>query len=138
MVKENMTEIHVEERLARLVESCICPAEDVSKYAKELREIANKVAIKALARKESVFFKALADETRLRIIKLLMLREMCVCEIMVALNLTQPTASHHLGILEKESIIEKRKEGRWVFYAISNSETIEGLNRLGLLKKGTT
>jgi len=62
---------------------------------------------------------------------------MCVCEIMVALNLTQPTASHHLGILEKEGIIKRRKEGRWVFYAISDLEIIEGLNRLGLLKKGT-
>ena len=135
LVKENMSETHVEERLARLVESCICPAEDVSKYAKELREIANKIASKTSAKKESVFFKALADETRLRIIKLLMLREMCVCEIMVALNLTQPTASHHLGILEKEGIIKRRKEGRWVFYAISDLEIIEGLNRLGLLKK---
>jgi len=63
-----------------------------------------------------------------------MLREMCVCEIMVALNLTQPTASHHLGILEKEGIIKRRKEGKWVFYAVADLEIIEGIGKLGLLK----
>jgi len=92
------------------------------------------VASKALAKKESGFFKALADENRVRILKLLKLREMCVCEIMVALNLTQPTASHHLGILEKEGVVEKRKEGRWVFYAIADLEIIEGMEKLGILR----
>jgi len=86
-----------------------------------------------LARRESRFFKALADETRIRILKLLLLREMCVCELMVALNLTQPTTSHHLGILEKEGLIKKRKEGKWVYYAIRNSKLFRELKRLGLV-----
>ena len=91
------------------------------------------MANKALAKKESRFFKSLADESRIRVLKLLMLREMCVCEIMVALNLKQPTASHHLGILEKEGIIKRKKEGKWVYYAIVDSEILEGINKLGLL-----
>jgi ArsR family transcriptional regulator len=65
-------------------------------------------------------FKALADATRLKIMMLLDIREMCVCEIMVALGLTQPTASHHLGILESADLIKDRREGKWVFYSLAN------------------
>jgi len=128
-----MSETQADKRLARLVSSSICPAEDASRYAEELRELADKIANKASAKKESRFFKALADENRIRILKLLMLREMCVCEIMVALTLTQPTASHHLGILEKEGVIKRRKEGKWVYYAIANLEILEGMKKMGLL-----
>jgi len=126
-----MSKTDAEKRLARLVRSCVCPTEDAPRYAKELRDLANRMASKESAKKQSRFFKALADENRVRILRLLMLREMCVCEIMVALNLTQPTASHHLGILEKEGIIKRRKEGRWIFYAIAKLEIIEGIGKLG-------
>ena len=129
-----MSKNEADERLARLVSSPVCPAEDPSKYAEDLKELAEKVASKAFAKKESQFFKALADENRIRILKLLMLREMCVCEIMVALDLTQPTASHHLGILEKEDVIKKRKEGRWAYYAIADLEIVERIKRLELPK----
>jgi len=129
-----MSKNEADERLARLVSSPVCPAEDASKYAEDLKELAEKVASKAFAKKESKFFKALADKNRIRILKLLMLREMCVCEIMVALDLTQPTASHHLGILEKEDVIKKRKEGRWAYYAIADLEIVERIKRLELLK----
>jgi len=124
----------VSKRLERLVKSGICPAEDVSKYASELRQLVNEIIDENAVKKKSRLFRALADTTRLKILMLLEIREMCVCEIMVALNLTQPTASHHLGILEKEGIIKRRKEGRWVFYAIANLEIIEGIEKLGLLK----
>ncbi len=129
-----MSKADADKRLARLVKSCVCPTEDASKYAKELRDLADRMASKESAKKQSKFFKALADENRVRILRLLMLREMCVCEIMVALSLTQPTASHHLGILEKEGIIKRRKEGKWVFYAIANLEIIKEIGKLSLLK----
>ena len=67
-------------------------------------------------------------------IKLLTMREMCVCELMVALDLTQPTTSHHLNILERKGLIKKRKEGKWSYYSIADSKLIEGLRDLGLLK----
>ena len=103
------------------------------KYAAELKQIANKVAAVETADKQSRFFKALADETRLRILKLLEVREMCVCEVMVALNLTQPTASHHLGILENVGLVKDRKEGKWVFYSIADPKLIENMNKLNIL-----
>ena len=129
-----MSKTQADKRLARLVRSSICPAEDASEYAEELEELADRIANKTLAKNESRFFKSLAEENRIRILKLLMLREMCVCEIMVALNLTQPTASHHLGILEKEGVIKRKKEGKWVYYAIADLAILEGMEKLGLLK----
>lgn len=117
-------------RLERLVETEICPAEDVTKYAHELKELAKQVADNRTVRRESRFFKALADETRVKILKLLGLKEMCVCEIMVALDLTQPTASHHLRILENVGIIKDRREGKWIFYSIANPIATEMLEKI--------
>ena len=123
----------VNKRLNRLIKSGICPAEDASKYADELKQLADMVASVETADKRSRFFKALADETRLRILKILEVREMCVCEVMVALDLTQPTASHHLGILENAGLVKDRKEGKWVFYSLADPSLIEGIHKLNLL-----
>jgi DNA-binding transcriptional ArsR family regulator len=120
-------------RLMRLISSGICPAEDASKYAVELRQIADDAAEAETADKQSRFFKALADETRLRILKLLEIREMCVCEVMVALDLTQPTASHHLGILGTAGLVKDRKEGKWVFYRVADPKLIGNMHKLGIL-----
>ena len=73
-----------------------------------------------MVKTQSRLFKALGDTTRLKIMMLLDIREMCVCEIMVALNLTQPTASHHLGILEAVDLVKDRREGKWVFYSLKD------------------
>ena len=110
----------VSKRLERLVKSSICPAEDVTKYASELRELIHEITDENTVKIQSRFFKALADKTRLKILMLLDIREMCVCEIMVALNLTQPTTSHHLGILEAAGLAKDRREGKWVLYSLKN------------------
>ncbi len=120
-------------RLARLVKSGICPAEDASKYTNELKQLADEIADSETADKQSRFFKALADETRLRIVKLLEVREMCVCEVMIALGLTQPTTSHHLGLLENAGLVKDRKEGKWVFYSIADPKLIKSIHKLDLL-----
>jgi len=101
-----------------LAESGICSCEKASEYASELKMLAEKNISSEGASKKGKFFKALADTTRLRILGLLTVREMCVCEVMVALDLTQPTASHHLRILENVGLVKDRKEGKWVFYAL--------------------
>ncbi|MEM2910838.1 MAG: metalloregulator ArsR/SmtB family transcription factor [Nitrososphaerota archaeon] len=122
-----------DERLVRLLSSGIYPSQDASKYAAELKQIADEVAPIEISNKQSRFFKALADETRLRILKLLEVREMCVCEIMVALGLTQPTASHHLRILENAELVKGKKDGKWIFYSISDPELIENMRKLDIL-----
>jgi len=125
--------MRVNKRLTRLIKSGICPAEDASRYADELKQLAEKVSDRNSLKKQSSFFKALADETRLRILKLLEVREMCVCEIMVALGLTQPTASHHLGLLENAGLIKDRKKGKWVFYSVADTQLLRKLHELKIL-----
>jgi DNA-binding transcriptional ArsR family regulator len=126
-----MTASKIGERLQRLAESGICSCETASQYADELKELANKGMTPENSEARSKVFKALADPIRLRILGLLFSREMCVCEVMVALDLTQPTASHHLRILENVRLVEDRKEGKWVFYSIANPQLFDDLCKLG-------
>jgi DNA-binding transcriptional ArsR family regulator len=123
----------ISERLQRLAESGICSCETASEYADELKKLANTGISSENRKAKSKVFKALADSIRLRILGLLSSREMCVCEVMVALDLTQPTASHHLRILENVGLVKDRKEGKWVFYSIANPELFAGMRRLNIL-----
>jgi len=70
-------------------------------------------------------FKALGDETRLRIMALLVSgQELCVCDIMAALDLPQSTVSRHLSYLRNTGLVDDRRQGIWMYYRISR-ETIE-------------
>ncbi len=117
-------------RLTRFICSRTRPIENVSKYIAELRRIAKEPQKDEKMRMQSKIFKALANNTRLKIINLLMFHEMCVCEVMYALDLTQPTASHHLGILESAGLVRHRKEGKWAFYSLVNPQLVRNLQRL--------
>lgn len=64
-------------------------------------------------------FRALGDETRLRIVALLMHGELCVCHIEKALALNQPNASRQLGILKSAGVVDSRRDGTWVYYRIT-------------------
>ena len=64
--------------------------------------------------------KALSDSNRVKMIKLLQRRVLCVCEIQEALGLAQSTASKHLKILEEAGLIAYQKEGQWVNYRLSD------------------
>jgi ArsR family transcriptional regulator len=73
------------------------------------------VAVRVVA----TFFKALADESRLQILWLLMNhRELCVCDIMAALSITQSKASRHLATLRHAGLVTDRREGTWSHYAL--------------------
>lgn len=63
--------------------------------------------------------KALSDPNRVRIVKLLEQRSMCVCELQAALDIAQPTVSKHLKVLEEAGLVDFRKEGLWVNYSLS-------------------
>jgi len=65
------------------------------------------------------FFKALADEARLNMLWLLMNHEeLCVCDVMAALEITQSKASRHLGTLRHAGLVTDRKDGLWSHYAL--------------------
>jgi len=125
-----------EDRLKRLVESGLrgsCrPSERVSqlkKKAKELDEL-------ELSRLEHVF-SGLADKTRLKILSLLANEELCACELMAALDLTQPTASHHLGILERSGVVASRREGKWVFFRLADPKVESLLSKGSQVAQGS-
>ena len=82
-----------------------------------------------LRRLEAVF-SGLADSIRLKILVLLAKEELCACEVMAALDLTQPTTSHHLGILERSGLVVSRREGKWIFYRVADAK-VEILLRKG-------
>src|SRR4030043_371251 len=63
-------------------------------------------------------FKALSDETRLRILNLLLERECCVCEVMQALNISQPRASRNLSTLYDAGLLKLRRQGLWALYSV--------------------
>lgn len=63
-------------------------------------------------------FRALGDETRIRIVALLAHGELCVCHLEKALGLSQPHVSRALGILRSAGIVESRREGTWVYYKL--------------------
>lgn len=123
----------MDQRLQRLAESGICSCKTASEYGEALKELADKGISLENSEAKSKVFKALADPIRLRILGLLSFREMCVCEVMVALDLTQPTASHHLRILENVGLVKDRKEGKWVFYSIANPELFGEMRKLNIL-----
>jgi ArsR family transcriptional regulator len=78
----------------------------------------NALDVRALTR----LFRALGDETRLRIVALLSHGELCVCHIESALDLNQSTASRHLGILRTAGVVDCRREGTWVYYRLTDQE----------------
>ena len=65
-------------------------------------------------------FKALADQTRLRILGLLAGGEVCVCEIHESLQIPQPTASRHLAYLKRAGLVTDRRDGLWAYYRLAS------------------
>ena len=64
--------------------------------------------------------KALSDPNRVKLLKMLQKRQMCVCEIQAALGIAQPTVSKHLKSLESAGLVGRKKEGLWVNYSLSD------------------
>lgn len=65
--------------------------------------------------------KALSDPNRVRVLKLLQEKELCVCEIQALLGLAQSTTSKHMKLLEDAGLVDSRKEGSWLIYCIGGA-----------------
>lgn len=63
-------------------------------------------------------FKALSDETRLQILEMLTMGELCACNILEKFNFTQPTLSYHMKLLSQAGLVSGRKEGKWTYYSL--------------------
>lgn len=80
-------------------------------------------------------FKALSDDTRLKVIKLLEHGELCVCDITAALDMSQSKVSFHLGVLKNANLVKSRKEGKWMHYKIDDSDYFNRLLALSIIQK---
>ena len=63
--------------------------------------------------------KALGDENRVKILTLLHTGERCACRLQEALDISQPTLSHHMRILLDANLVNSRKDGKWIYYSLS-------------------
>lgn len=79
---------------------------------------ANEYGVRSLTK----LFRALGDETRLRMVALLSHGELCVCHVEKALELSQPNVSRQLGILRMAGIVDARRVGSWMYYALAPQE----------------
>lgn len=68
-------------------------------------------------------FRAMSDRTRLRILNLLRHGELCVCDIVEALRVPQPTASRHLAYLRRAGLVVARRDGHWSYYGLVESRS---------------
>lgn len=86
--------------------------------------------------KVAEIFKAFCDENRIKILKMLSTGEKCACKLLDALDVTQPTLSHHMKILCDSGVVVGRKEGKWTHYSISEegskiaSEILQELTKI--------
>ncbi len=81
------------------------------------------------------FFKALGDETRLRILSLLLEGELCVCDLMSVLELPQSTVSRHLANLRNAGLVEDRRRGVWMFYRLASPSSALAQDLAALLER---
>jgi len=79
-------------------------------------------------------FKALGDDTRIGLLKLLEQRNLCVCELMQALDMTQSRVSRNLGILKNVGLVKDRRDGLWVHYSLNDEAKPQIQKLLSILK----
>jgi ArsR family transcriptional regulator len=68
----------------------------------------------------SRLMRALSDETRLRMVALLAHGELCVCHVEAALEIPQPTASRNFAVLRHAGVVERRRDGSWIYYRLAD------------------
>jgi ArsR family transcriptional regulator len=95
-----------------------CP---IDEFAPEPRDVENAAAV----------FKALSDETRLRIISAIShMEEMCECNIVPVFGLSQPTISYHLKVLREAGLIVSERRGQWVWHRVNQKAMLNAVRQL--------
>lgn len=130
---EALTKDEEEDDVACSLTRLIGDPEGAREKVKKLRALMKKID-REDSDSEADVFKAAADPCRIRILKLLKEGELCVCEIMIALDRPQSTTSHHLSILKEAGLIRERRAGKWSHYRLADGAIIEMLNQAKVLK----
>jgi len=83
-------------------------------------------------------FRALSDPTRVRLLSLIADRgEVCACELVGSVSVSQPTLSHHLKSLFESGLLDRERRGRWVYYRVRDSAVLEMHEALALPSRTT-
>jgi len=107
--------------IKKLLDSHVVEAKSVDEHLRLLDSISSKYPVARLT-KEVVTLKALSDPMRLKILRTLAERKMCVCEIEYISGLSQPTVSYHLKILVSAGVLKRVEKGKWSLYSIANEK----------------
>ncbi len=86
-------------------------------------------------KKTTQIFKALSDDTRLRILGLLVQGELCVCDLVAVLDLPQSTVSRHLAYLRNSGLVDGRRQGVWMHYRLAQQDGALHDDLIDLLSK---
>ncbi len=96
-----------------------CTPDECCRIAKKAIELHPVLEEPTLIVERARVFRALGNETRLKIVGLFAVRELCVCDIVAALTVPASTLAHHLRMLEEASVITRREEGRFTLYSLN-------------------
>ncbi|MGZ4934770.1 MAG: ArsR/SmtB family transcription factor [Halobacteriota archaeon] len=109
-----------------------CYGVNVEERQHTLKDIAEEIDAQDTYRQARTL-KALADATRLKIVKALSRQELCVCELMLLLDAQQSAISHHLRILKDANLVTERRHGKWSFHQLEGEHlkaTLQALDAL--------
>ena len=93
-----------------------------------IKKIEKKLMNENSAYNLSEFFKIFSDVTRIKIIQILSVQELCVCDITAILNMTQSAVSHQLKILRQYRIVKPKKSGKMVYYSLIDKHIADIFN----------
>ncbi len=114
------------EMVRRLIETKKLKRVTVNEYVQSL--ISYSISIDDMEAEDiAKFFSVLSDPVRIKILKILEKKMMCVCELKIALGLSQPTISYHLKLLRECGYIKPVKKGKWIFYKIANRKLVKSI-----------
>jgi ArsR family transcriptional regulator len=125
-----MQEETTAERLSELLETHFCDAENPQEHESLLKELADEYLGSFDFERRSRLYGALADKNRLNILQLLTFREMCVCELTAALNITQPNMTYHVKKLEGAGLVQREKRGKWVYCSLTDVGSLQIIKAL--------
>jgi DNA-binding transcriptional ArsR family regulator len=115
------------ERLSELLETHLCDAEDSEEHESSLKALASRYFEYLDFERKVRIFNALSEGNRLKILNLLTFREMCVCELVAALDMTQPNITYHMKKLENAGLVKHKRQGKWVYYSLADEGRLEQL-----------
>lgn len=113
-MKKIKNEMNNEKQENRDLCESFCPSEAVSHLREKVLEVAGL----------SEIFKALGDETRVKILYLLAQQELCVCDLATILEISLPAVSHHLRLLKALRLVKYRREGKMVYYSLDDDHIL--------------